>query len=116
MSEDMIKSIQDLIDSGKGDPKRLTEILDILKQKTPLYMSDYKYLDSLTSQNDETQNKTDLKNKVNEIKQEAKKLKKQKTASENSTNDSLSILKTRLASGEITLDEYRSIKKTLKDN
>ena len=112
----MIKSIQDLIDSGKGDPKRLTEILGILKQKTPLYMSDYKYLDSLTSQNDETQNKTDLKNKVNEIKQEAKKLKKQKTASENSTNDSLSILKTRLASGEITLDEYRSIKKTLKDN
>ncbi len=115
MSEDMIKSIQDLIDSGKGDPKRLTEILGTLKQKTPLYMSDYKYLESLTLQKDETQNKTDLKNKVNKIKQEAKKLKKQKTVSENSTN-SLSILKTRLASGEITLDEYRSIKKTLKDN
>ena len=116
MSEDMIKSVQDLIDSGKGDPKRLAEILDTLKQKTSLYMSDYKYLESFTSQKDETQNKTDLKNKVNEIKQEAKKLKKQKTASENSTNDSLSILKTRLVSGEITLDEYRSIKKTLKDN
>ena len=116
MSEDIIKSVQDLIDSGKGDPKRLAEILDILKQKTPLYMSDYRYLENLTSQKDETQNKTDLTNKVKEIKQEAKKLKKQKTSSENTTNVSLSILKTRLASGEITLDEFKAIKKTLKDN
>lgn len=112
----MIKSVQDLIDSEKGDPKRLAEILDTLKQKMPLYMSDYKYLESLTLQKDETQNKTDLKNKINEIKQEAKKLKKQKTVPENPTNVSLSILKTRLASGEITLDEFKAIKKTLKDN
>lgn len=115
MSEDMIKSVQDLIDSGKGDPKRLTEILDTLKKKMPLYMSDYKYLESLTSKKDETQ-KTDLKNKINEIKQEAKTLKKQKTKSENTTNASLSILKTRLASGEITLNSFKAIKKTLKDN
>jgi len=114
MSEDIIKSVQDLIDSGKGDPKRLTEILDTLKQKMPLYMSDYKYLESLTSKKDETQ-KTDLKNKINKIKQEAKTLKKQKTVPENPTNDSLSILKTRLASGEITLNEFKAIKKTLKD-
>jgi len=115
MSEDMIKYVQDLIDSGKGDPKRLIEILDTLRQKTPLYMSDYKYLENLTLQKDETQNKTDLKNKVKEIKQEAKKL-KQKNMPENPTNVSLSILKTRLASGEITLDEFKTIKKTLKDN
>ena len=114
MSEDMIKSVQNLIDSGKGDPKRLTEILDILKQKTPLYLSDYKYLESLISQKEEIQSKTDLKNKVKKVKQETKA--KQRTESKNTTNESLSILKTRLASGEITLDEFRAIKKTLKDN
>ena len=111
----MIKSVQNLIDSGKGNPKRLTEILNALIQKMPLYMSDYKYLESLTSTNNEIQNKTDLKNKVKEIKQEVRTLKKQKTRSENTTDSSLSILKTRLASGEITLDEFKAIKKTLKD-
>lgn len=108
----MIKSVQDLIDSGKGDPKRLAEILSILKQKTPLYMSDYKYLESLTLKKDESE----LNDKVTEIKQEAKKLKTQKPAHENPVDVSLSILKTRLASGEITLDEFKAIKKTLKDN
>jgi hypothetical protein len=114
MSEDMIKSVQNLIDSGKGDPKRLSEILDILKKKTPLYMSDYKYLESLALQQDEPQ--SELNTKVKEIKQEAKKLKKQKIAPEIPVDVSLSILKTRLASGEITLDEFKAIKKTLKDN
>jgi predicted RecB family endonuclease len=113
MSEDIIKSVQDLIDSGKGDPKRLTEILETLKQQTPLYMSDYRYLESLTSKKDETQNKTDLKNEIKEIKQAAKTL-KQKAKSDTRIDDSLSILRMRLASGEITLDEYKSIKKTLK--
>jgi hypothetical protein len=115
MSEDMIKSVQNLIDSGKGDPKRLTDILHALIQKTPLYMSDYKYLESLTSQKNEIQNKTDLKHKVKVVKQEVKTI-KQKTRSKNTTDNSLSILKTRLASGEITLDEFNAIKKTLKDS
>lgn len=110
----MIKSIQNLIDSGKGDPKRLTDILNTLKQKTTLYLSDYKYLESLISQKEETQSKADLTNKIKEIKQEAKT--KQKTESRNTTNEALFILKTRLAAGEITLDEFRAIKKTLKDN
>jgi len=114
MSEDMLKSIQNLIDSGKGDLKRLTEILNTLKQETTLYLSDYKYLESLFSQKEETQSKTDLKNKVKKIKQEVNT--KQKTSSKNVTNEALSVLKTRLAAGEITLDEFQAIKKILKDN
>jgi len=114
MSEDMIKSIQKLIDSGKGDLKRLTEILNTLKQETTLYLSDYKYLENLFSKKEETPSKTDLKNKVKKKKQEVNT--KQKTSSKNVTNDALSVLKTRLATGEITLDEFQAIKKILKDN
>ena len=110
----MIKSIQNLINLGKGDRDRLTEILNTLKQKTPLYFSDYKYLEDLLSQKEETQSKTNLKNEVKEIKQDVNP--KQKTSSKNSSNEALSILRTRLASGEITLDEFQAIKKILKDN
>jgi len=113
MSEDMIKSIQKLIDSGKGDLKRLTEILNTLKQETTLYLSDYKYLENLFSKKEETPSKTDLKNKVKKKKQEVN---TKKTSSKNVTNDALSVLKTRLATGEITLDEFQAIKKILKDN
>ena len=109
----MIKSIQKLIDSGKGDLKRLTEILNTLKQETTLYLSDYKYLENLFSKKEETPSKTDLKNKVKKIKQEVN---TKKTSSKNVTNDALSVLKTRLATGEITLDEFQAIKKILKDN
>lgn len=115
MSEDMIKSIKNLIDSGKGDLERLNEILNTLKQKIPLYFSDYRYLENLFSQKEEEiPSKTDLKNKAKEIKQEANT--KQKPSSKNANNEALSILKTRLAAGEITLDEFQAIKKILKDN
>ena len=114
MSEDMLKSIQKLIDSGKGDLKRLNEILNTLKQETVLYLSDYKYLESLFSQKEESQSKTGLEGKVKEKKQGGKT--KQKPNSKITNDTSLSILKTRLASGEITLDEFQSLKKILKDN
>ncbi|HXV38115.1 MAG TPA: SHOCT domain-containing protein [Nitrosopumilaceae archaeon] len=114
MSEDMIKSIHKLIDSGKGDLKRLTEILNTLKQGATLYLSDYKYLENLFSQKEEPPSKIDSKNKVKKIKQKV--YTKQKTSPKNKTNDALSVLKTRLASGEITLDEFQAIKKILKDN
>lgn len=114
MSEEMIKSIQKLIDSGKGDLKRLTEILNTLKQDTTLYLSDYKYLENLFSQKEETPRETDSENKVKKIKQKVDK--KQKTSSKNTTSDALSILRTRLAAGEITIDEFQAIKKILKDN
>jgi len=114
MSEEMIKSIQKLIDSGKGDLKRLTEILNTLKQETTLYLSDYRYLENLFSQKEETPSETDSKNKVKKIKQKVDT--KHKTSSKKVPNDALSVLKTRLAAGEITLDEFQAIKKILKDN
>lgn len=114
MSEDMLKSIQKLIDSGKGDLKRLNEILHTLKHDTILYLSDYKYLESLFSQKEGSQSKTDLGDKIKEVKQKANT--KQKPNSKIASDESLSILKTRLASGEITLDEFQAIKKILKDN
>jgi len=55
LSEDLIKTVQKLIDSGKGDSKRLHEIFNVLKQGTPLYLSDYKYLESLTKAIEEQQ-------------------------------------------------------------
>lgn len=114
MSEYMIKSVQHLIDLGKGDPDRLTEILNTLKQKSPLYFSDYKYLEDLLSQKEETPSKPNLKNEVKQVKQAVNT--KQKASSKNSTNDAFSILRARLAAGEITLDEFQAIKKILKDN
>lgn len=110
----MVKSIQKLINSGKGDLKRLNEILNTLKQETTLYLSDYKYLESLFSQKGESQSKTDLEEKVKEKKRGGKT--KQKPNSKITNDTSMSILKTRLASGEITLDEFQSLKKILKDN
>ena len=110
----MARSIQKLINSGKGDLTRLNEILNRLKQETILYLSDYKYLETLFSQKEEPQSKTDLKDKVKEKKQGAKT--KQKPNSKIPNDTSLSILKTRLASGEITLEEFQSLKKILKDN
>jgi hypothetical protein len=114
MSEDMIKSVQHLINLGKGDPDRLAEILNTLKQKSPLYFSDYKYLEDLLSQKEETRSKTDVKNEVKQVKQV--KNPKQKDSSKNSTNDAFSILRARLAAGEITFDEFQAIKKILKEN
>ena len=117
MSEDMIKSIQKLLDSGKGDSTRLTEILNIVKQKTPLYFSDYRYLENLFVQKEETQNKTEEKSNSKKAKKRQKKeARKQKPSSQKATSAALSILKTRLASGEITLDEFQTLKKIIQDN
>ena len=115
MSEDMVKSIQKLLDSGKGDPARLTEILNTVKQKTPLYFSDYRYLEDLFAQKEESQIKTEEKSKSKKVKKEGKKDTKQKHSSQK-TSQALSILKTRLASGEISLDEFQALKKVIQES
>src|SRR5690242_8657130 len=48
MSEEAIKKIQGLIDSGKGDAERLRSILNSLQNDQPLELSDQQYIDSLT--------------------------------------------------------------------
>ena len=129
MAEELIRSVQNLLDSDKGDQKRLLDILNTLKQGATLYLSDYKYIESLTSnsvQNDEERQETSESKKrklVKEIRHEANTMIKNQrktesleelTSSEN--EDVLMILRTRLANGEITIDEFKSIKKTIKSS
>ena len=40
-----ISKIQNLIDTRKGDPGRLSYILDFVKSNKPLYKSDLQYLE-----------------------------------------------------------------------
>ena len=117
LSEDLIKNVQKLIDSGKGDSKRLHEIFNVLKLGTPLYLSDYKYLQSLTKEIGEQQ-------QISESEKNSSKNKKQNKKSETikksekiqSKGDSaLKILKNRLAAGEITIEEFQDLKKVLKE-
>jgi uncharacterized membrane protein YukC len=129
LAEELIRSVQNLLDSDNGDQKRLLDILNTLKQGATLYLSDYKYIESLTSNsdhNDEERQETSESKKrklVKEIRHEANTMTKNQrktesleefTSSEN--EDVLMILRTRLANGEITIDEFRSIKKTIKNS
>ena len=112
MSDDLIKTVQKLIDSGKGDSNRLHEIFNVLNHGTPLYMSDYKYVESLIKTLEEQE----------QIKSE-KEIKSKKTKGQNKKSDkvqskednALKILKNRLAAGEITIEEFQELKKVLKE-
>ncbi len=117
LSEDLIKTVQKLIDLGKGDSKRLHEIFNVLKQGTPLYLSDYKYLESLTRAIDEQRQiaeseKDRLKNKKQNKKSETD---KKSEEIQSKGNSALKILKNRLATGEITIEEFQALKKVLKE-
>jgi hypothetical protein len=119
MSEDMIRSIQKLIDSGKGDLNRLHEILNTIKQKTPLYLSDYRYLENLFSQKEESELKAEEKSKKKESKKEVKKETKDvkpKEGPKKASSGALAILKNRLALGEITLEEFQALKKIIQES
>ena len=129
MAEELIRSVQNLLDSDKGDQKRLVDILNTLKQGATLYLSDYKYIESLTSnsvQNDEERQETSESKKrkiVKEIRHEANTMIKNRRKTEpleefasSENEDVLMILRTRLANGEITIDEFKSIKKTIKSS
>ena len=113
LSKDLIKIVQKLIDSGKGDSKRLHEIFNVLKQGTPLYLSDYKYLESLTKAIGEQQ-------KISESEKDKSKNKKSETIKksekiQSKSSSALKILKNRLAAGEITIEEFQALKKVLKE-
>jgi len=129
LAEELIRSVQNLLDSDKGDQKRLLDILNTLKQGATLYLSDYKYIESLTSNsdhNDEEKQETSESKKrkiVKEIRHEANAMIKNKRKTESieefalsENEDVLMILRTRLANGEITIDEFRTIKKTIKSS
>src|SRR5690242_7234959 len=112
MSEDLIKTVQKLIDSGKGDSNRLHEIFNVLKHGTPLYMSDYKYVESLIKTLEEEQEKI---NSEKETKSKNKEKNKKPEKVQSKGNTALKILKNRLAAGEISIEEFQELKKVLKE-
>ncbi|MGI0027063.1 MAG: SHOCT domain-containing protein [Nitrosopumilaceae archaeon] len=111
MSEDLIKTVQKLIDSGKGDSNRLHEIFNVLKHGTPLYLSDYKYVESLMKTLEE-QTKSEKEIKPKNTKGQNKK----SEITQSKGSNALKILKNRLATGEITIEEFQELKKVLKEN
>lgn len=95
MSEDMIKTIRGLLTTGKGNPKRLREIIEIIKTGEPIVMSDYRYIQDLL----EAPNGTDIE---------------QTQATPQPKKDaSLELLRVRLAEGQISIEEFRVLKKAL---
>jgi len=78
LSYDLIKSVQHLIDLQKGDASRLEYILDTLKERKYLYLSDQKYLENLLQQiqNEEKSEDETIHSDVvvNELKKEIKNL------------------------------------------
>ena len=95
MSEDMIKTIRGLLASGKGNPKRLREIIEIVKTGEPIVMSDYRYIQNLL----ETPNGTDIE--------------QAQTTPQPKKDASLELLRVRLAEGQISIEEFRVLKKAL---
>jgi len=108
----MIKNVRKLIVTGKGDTQRLREILDNLKQGLPMPLSDFKYVqDLIKPPEEEVPQANQSKKRKFFVKKEEK-----KNNGPTSTRDSaLSILKNRLASGEITIDQFNALKKALKE-
>lgn len=98
MSEDFLKDVKKLLASGKGEAKRLREILEMIKQNEPVYMSDYKYIQNLISEEAE-KDKTETKDAPSTVKLE----------------DPMALLRMRLAEGKITIDEFRELKKTISE-
>lgn len=91
----MIKTIKGLLASGKGNPKRLREIIEIVKTGEPIVMSDYRYIENLL----EASNGTDIE---------------QTQATPQPKKDaSLELLRVRLAEGQISIEEFRVLKKAL---
>jgi hypothetical protein len=101
MSEELLRTVKNMLASGKGDVKRLREILNMMKEGEPVLMSDYKYIESLSSQDAEPQpqEKADVP----------------RPQTPQIRDESLEILRIRLAEGHITIDEFRELKKALTD-
>lgn len=85
--------------SGKGDSKRLREIIETIKKGEPIVMSDFRYIQTLT---EESSIGTDGKQTgITKI---------------GKRDSSLELLRIRLAEGQITIEEYRKLKQALTDD
>lgn len=97
MSEEILKTIKGLLASGKGDSKRLREIIEVIKKGEPVVMSDYRYIQTLTESS---------KN----VEEQAPSVKPSKK------DESLELLRIRLAEGQITVEQFRELKKALTED
>ncbi|MGB6462948.1 MAG: hypothetical protein WBF38_01820 [Nitrosotalea sp.] len=110
MADDQIHQVEELIKDGKGDPVKLEYILNVLKKGTPLFPYDKKYLEKLIDEHFPKEKPQQEPTKISKIESKLK---------ENEVNEddySLMILKNRLAKGEITVDEFDTLTKTLIKN
>jgi hypothetical protein len=98
MSEDILKTIKGLMASGKGDSKRLREIIEIIKKGEPVVMSDYRYIQTLT------ESSKSVEGEQGPITKPGKK------------DESLELLRVRLAEGQITVEQFRELKKALTED
>lgn len=98
MSEDILKTIKSLLASGKGDSKRLRKIIEIIKKEEPIVMSDYRYIQTLTEASKGVEGEQPPSIKPSK------------------RDDSLELLRVRLAEGQITVEEFRGLKKALTED
>ncbi|HJU14123.1 MAG TPA: hypothetical protein VJ792_06655 [Candidatus Nitrosotalea sp.] len=98
MSEEFLKNVKTLLASGKGDGARLREILDSIKRNIPVVMSDYKYVQTLVSE-ESTTDKAAVENMPADTRLE----------------DPIQLLRIRLAEGKITVEEFRDLKKAISE-
>ena len=98
MSEDILKTIKGLMASGKGDSKRLREIIEVIKNGEPMVMSDYRYIQTLI------ESSTSAEGERGSIARPSK------------NNESLELLRVRLAEGQITVEQFRELKKALTED
>jgi hypothetical protein len=99
MSEDILKTIKSLLATGMGDSKRLREIIETIKKGEPVVMSDYRYIQTLT---DVPKGKEGEQQSPN--------------VNPNKRDTSLELLRVRLAEGQITIEQFRELKKALIDD
>lgn len=83
--------------SGKGDSKRLREIIEVIKKGEPVVMSDYRYIQTLTESKG-------VEGEQGPIAKPSKK------------DESLELLRVRLAEGQITVEQFRELKKALTED
>ncbi|MDE1813152.1 MAG: hypothetical protein KGH87_03390 [Thaumarchaeota archaeon] len=95
MSEDMLKTIKGLLASGKGNPKRLREIMETVKNDEPIVMSDYRYIQDLI----ESHNSTEIE--------------QPQVTAQPKKDTSVELLRIRLAEGQISIEEFRVLKQAL---
>ncbi len=82
---------------GRGNPKRLREIIETAKSGEPIVMSDYRYIQNLLESPDGAD------------------AEQSQAIPQPKRDTSLEVLRIRLAEGQISIEEFRVLKKAITD-